>query len=128
MTSLMKAVMSAIEDRRRAQNARWGDVDQQLDRPIGGETSLARERDLIKARLVKEGKERAGTLTWMDILKEEFLELAAEPDDSWPRQRREAIDVAAVAVAMVEAGDLRAQKAKDAAGADTSESESSQLP
>jgi hypothetical protein len=112
----MKAVMSEVEDRRRSQNARWGDVDKQPDRPIGGETSLARERDLIGARLVKEKRERAGTLTWMDILKEEFLELAAEPDTDWARQRDEALDAAAVLVAMIEAGDLRAQKAKDAAG------------
>lgn len=116
MTSRMKAVMSEVEDRRRSQNARWGDVDKQPDRPIGGETSLARERDLIGARLVKEKRERAGTLTWMDILKEEFLELAAEPDTDWARQRDEALDAAAVLVAMIEAGDLRAQKAKDAAG------------
>jgi hypothetical protein len=121
VTFRMKCVVSEVENERRKQNARWKDVDECLDRPIGGNPDHAYA--LKWYRQIKNMKDRAGKLTWMDILREEFFELAVEPDDNWPRQREELVQVAAVAVAMVEAGDLRAaQKTKDAAGASTGKS------
>lgn len=118
MTFRMKCVVSEVENERRKQNAKWGDVDECLNRPIGGNPDHAMALEWY--RQIKEMKERAGRLTWMDILHEEFLEVAVESDDKWPRQREELVQVAAVAVAMIEAGDLRAaQEAKNKTGAST---------
>jgi hypothetical protein len=123
----MNGVISDVENERRRQNSRWGDVTGQLDRRIvGDDEASGLSVEFRKWALhLKKMKEAAGTLTWIDILRAKFFELASEPDDNWAEQRRVAIQVAAVVVAMVEAGDLRAQKAKDAAGANASESESS---
>lgn len=121
MTFRMKFVVSEVENERRKQNAKWGDVDGCLDRPIGGNPEHAASLEWY--RQIKDMKDRAGTLTWMDILREEFFEVAVEPDEDWTAQRRELIQVAAVTVAMIEAGDLRAsQKEKDKAGASTGKS------
>jgi hypothetical protein len=115
MSVLMKSVIGEVEDERRSQNAKWGDVTE-ADRhmPIVGEPEPLDIASRDIAQCVVKYKSREGTLTWMDILKEEVYELAAEPDTDWPRQREEAIQVAAVAVALVEAGDLRASTQKAA--------------
>jgi predicted metal-dependent peptidase len=116
MTFRTKFVVSEVENERRKQDARFGDVTEKVSRAIGGNPEHSVARDWYQQ--ITELKDKAGTLTWMDILREEVFELAAEPDSDWERQRRELIQVAAVAVAMVEAGDLRvSQEKKDAARA-----------
>lgn len=121
MNNLQNAIMGDVQTERRRQDAKWGPVTDRLDMPTGGDTVNTMFADYAKELV--ERKALAGTLTWLDILREEVYELSAEADSDWSAQRAEAIQVAAVAVAIVEAGDLRAaQKTKDAARADASES------
>jgi hypothetical protein len=103
----MKGVTSEVEDERRKQNAKWGDVDERR-MPVGNDVPNPADRvdELFAKRAVER---RSGTsLTWLDILREEFFEFAAEPNSNWPDQRRELVQVAAVAVAAIESGDLYA--------------------
>lgn len=121
MSYLMKQVTAEVEDERRRQNAKWGDVTE-TDRhmAIGGRADVFRCDLRDEAQALVNEKAESKELTWVDILFEEFTELLAEPDSNWPAQRAEAIQVAAVAVALVEAGDLRAnaqKKTQDRAGA-----------
>lgn len=59
------------------------------------------------ARQACENASRAGALTWLDILREETEEAAAESDPT--RLRAELLQVAAVAVAWIEAIDRRSK-------------------
>lgn len=64
------------------------------------------QRDM--ARLECDERHKAGEATWLDILREEVLEAFAEDDPA--RLRTELVQVAAVAVAWVEAIDRRAEQ------------------
>lgn len=67
-----------------------------------------------RAKALCEGKARRGTITWTDILLEEFAEAVDAPDDI--ARRAELVQVAAVALAWIECIDRRL--AADAAGFD----------
>lgn len=103
MTSSTAKVLAETHWERRAQDARWGERNHP-DRPslvhLG---SAAREATYWKS----ENAYRARTcrLAWDGILLEEVYEALAEADVS--RLRAELIQVAAVAVAWVEALDRR---------------------
>lgn len=93
-------VIQEIVIERDRQNARWG-VQNHPD----GTGHEAYGMTLASAREVCDDAARAGTVTWDLILMEEVYEAVAEEDPV--RLRAELIQVAAVAVAWVEAIDRR---------------------
>lgn len=93
-------VLNEVLAERERQEAKWGEQNH----PDGtsherfGPTSVAQ-----KMRV--DGMARRGTLTYFEILQEEFWEAAAEEDPA--KLRAELVQVAAVAVAWVECIDRR---------------------
>lgn len=99
-TPSTEAVCVEVWDERLRQDQRWGEQNH----PDG--TNLA--EDTSRADRVKELNDyyvKSDTLTWRDILLEEVYEAFAESDPD--RLREELVQVAAVAVAWVEAIDRR---------------------
>jgi hypothetical protein len=93
-------VLTEVMREREAQYEKWGEQNHPngTGRPASKEIADA-------ARAITDRKAKLGTLTYLDILREEFFEAAAEGDaDSL---RKELIQVAAVAVAWVEAIDRK---------------------
>lgn len=84
---------------RARQDARWGEQNH----PDGTDTQHRAYADDIRAAVQRNAAN--GTLTWHDVLSEEFAEATAETDPT--RLRAELVQVAAVAVAWVEAIDRR---------------------
>jgi hypothetical protein len=110
----MKQVMTDVENERRRQDARWGNPDtpHQRYRRVGGENTEQHRKDRDEVREAVQALSEKGTETWMDLLWEEMMELSAEPDDDWEAQRREAIQLAATAIAMVQAVEGRREAAQ----------------
>lgn len=99
-------VAREVIQERVAQDAKWGEQNH----PNG--TGLYQQQAAAEnARRVCDRNAHLGKVTWADILREEFYEALAESDPA--RLRTELIQVAAVAVAWVEAID-RAELGKAA--------------
>lgn len=101
-TSLADAnpVLSEIAVERRRQDAKFGEQNH----PDGtGFAGTARDADLARLECKRQFAE--GTGTWLDILNEEVAEAYAEKDPA--KLRAELVQVAAVAVAWIEAIDRR---------------------
>jgi hypothetical protein len=91
-------------DERARQDAKWG--EQNHPNGTGDEPgSRLRAKQADHAREVCQKHAADGTVTWLDILREELAEAFAESDPV--NLRSELIQVAAVAVAWVEAIDRR---------------------
>lgn len=89
---------------RQRQDAKWGEQNW----PIRNEEAALTRYYKDAAQLSKDLCDKMaslGTLTWRDILKEEFDEVFAEEDAT--AQRAELVQVAAVAVAMIECIDRK---------------------
>lgn len=100
ISSTMK-VLGEVENERARQEAKWGEQNHPDGTGVlGNETELA---DLCK-KATDEAFE-AGRGTWKHILREEYAEAMAESDPA--RLREELVQVAAVAVAWIEAIDRR---------------------
>lgn len=95
-----RAIIDVAEERFR-QDAKWG----QQNHPDGTGTP-GDEYQALRARAVCESAFAAGDGTWRHILTEEFREAMAE--DNVANLREELVQLAAVAVAWVEAIDRRA--------------------
>lgn len=93
-------VLGEVLNERARQDAKWG----QQNHADGTGAPWWHAAD--KARRICEGRFADGEGTWHDILREEYAEAMAEDDPS--RLRAELVQVAAVAVAWVEAIDRRA--------------------
>jgi hypothetical protein len=92
-------VLRDVRDERRIQDARWGEQNH----PDGTGEEYA---DIAaSAKRAYEAAAALRRLTWKDILLEEVCEACAEPNEK--RLREELVQVAAVAVAWVEAIDRR---------------------
>lgn len=87
---------------RAQQDGVWGEQHH----PLGTSESFADAADYF--RQVCDRNDADGTVTWTDILSEEFYEALAEVDVK--KVREEMIQVAAVALAIVEDIDLRGAK------------------
>jgi len=96
------APLSEVRDERARQDAKWGEQNHP-----NGTGLYQQEAAAERARLVCDLNFRNGKGTWADILREEFAEALAEKDPY--RLRAELIQVAAVAVAWVEAIDRSAR-------------------
>lgn len=93
-------MLEQVGDERGRQDAKWGEQNH----PDGTPGQAHRMFADIARHNCDRAAER-GEVTWTDILNEEFNELLAESDPA--EVRAEAIQVAAVAVAWVEAIDRR---------------------
>ena len=102
--TFVSPVQREVMQERDRQDAKWG----QQNHPDGsGDEPGSRLRALQAdhAREVCQKHAAEGTVTWLDILREELAEAFAESDPA--KLRAELIQVAAVAVAWVEAIDRR---------------------
>jgi hypothetical protein len=95
----MIAILDEIKAERASQEAKWGEQNH----PDGTDPMFASYRE--SARDMCERRFAAGIGTWKDILAEEVAEAHAETDPAL--LRAELIQVAAVAVAWIEAIDRR---------------------
>lgn len=98
-------VLSALGEvyaERERQDAKWGEQNH----PDGTATGMGEQRMADLARRLCDAAHKAGQGTWRHILDEEVREAFAEADPA--KLRAELIQVAAVAVAWVEAIDRRA--------------------
>lgn len=93
------AVLNDVEDERDRQVARFGEQSH----PDGTDECFSVMADI--ARQAADSADRAGCLTWLDILREETEEAAAETDPD--KLRAELVQVAAVCVAWIEDLDRR---------------------
>ena len=97
-----KVLMEVLSERAR-QHKLWG-VQNHKDG-----TGLQTDIEIAEAyKNICNAHAKAGTVTWRDILQEEFSEALAERNP--PALREELIQVAAVATAWVEAIDRRMKK------------------
>jgi hypothetical protein len=94
-------VYAEIARERDAQDAKWGEQNHG-----DGTGSHALKVAAQDARHWADQQAAEGTLRWIDILDEEVCEAAAESDPA--KLRAELVQVAAVAVAWIEAIDRRA--------------------
>jgi hypothetical protein len=97
--SATPAVLGEVLQERIDQAAKWG--EQNHPDGTGGLYEAAAET----ARARCDAHARAGSVTWAHIFREEAYEALAESDEA--RLREELVQVAAVAVAWVEAIDRR---------------------
>lgn len=95
-------VLNEVHDERRKQDKKWG--EQNHDDGTGGQWAYEKSED---AKALCEQARTDGSMSWSDILAEEFQEALAEDDQG--KLRAELIQVAAVAVAWVECIDRRKQ-------------------
>ena len=104
MNNAMPVLLEVFAERTR-QDDKWGEQNWS----IGGDVVFTVSANNSKANTEQNAQE--GTLTWRHILQEEFWE-TFENDDSDPQsQRAELVQVAAVAVAMIECIDRKARLA-----------------
>ncbi|GAA4978114.1 hypothetical protein GCM10023205_52510 [Yinghuangia aomiensis] len=108
LLSGLGAVLGAVHCERREQDAKFAEQNH----PDGTADADSIER-AIRARETCEQAARLGTLTWADILQEEVAEALAEDDPA--ALRAELVQVAAVAVAWIEAIDRRTVRRVEAA-------------
>lgn len=121
------SVLAEIADERRAQHERWGeqnhhDFDPILSSRVGGcsEQRMANHYEIPtadRARFACDQAHRIGHGSWADILIEEVAEAVGTCNETDDRLRAELVQVAAVAVAWIEAIDRRSENgSSDAAG------------
>lgn len=92
-------VLAEVLDERRRQDAKWGEQNHP-----DGTGGFPEEMDAHAAKMVCQNAAEGGYLDWLHILREEVAEAFASVG---PDLRTELIQVAAVAVAWVEAIDRR---------------------
>jgi hypothetical protein len=95
-------VLDEVLEERERQHKKWG--EQNHHDGTGRNGSTDREMADVSRRLCQSAA-AAGLLTWRHVLDEEFREAMAEPDPA--KLRAELVQVAAVAVAWIEAIDRR---------------------
>lgn len=93
----MKKILKEIAKERKRQHELWGEQNH----PMTSNALDSRyKQDADMAKKICDFRTRQGIVTWYNILKEEFCEVFAESDPV--RQRAELIQVAAVAVQIIE--------------------------
>lgn len=102
MSETLNVLLEVMAERTR-QDMKWGTQNW----TVGGSAIFT--RTAMNAREACNIAAQEGTLSWRHIMREEFWELFAEDDSEPEKQRAEAVQVAAVAVAMVECIDRKAR-------------------
>jgi len=96
----MDKVLEEVKKERLAQHNKWGEQNHHNG------TSSDRFKELANChRDITDVSTQDGTLTWLHILREEVYEAFAEEDPQ--KLREELVQIAAVAVAWIEAIDRR---------------------
>lgn len=103
MTHRDRVIDSVLAERNR-QDAKWGEQNHPDGTGIGGDDV---RRDVMTS--LCQAAAASGSVTWRHILDEEVAEAFAEPDPA--KLRAELVQVAAVAVAWIEAIERRAPHA-----------------
>lgn len=106
-------VLDEVADERVSQDAKWGEQNHP-DVPTDDPTEWVRGHYASQAdvwKVINDNRVKDGTLTWDGILLEEVYEALAETDPAL--MRAELVQVAAVAVAWIEAIDRRVAKARE---------------
>lgn len=102
------AVLAEVADERDRQDHRWGQQNHPDGTgprvPVAGRLCFAQDA-ATEARHACERAAAEGSVTWEKVLREEFCEAVAEDDPA--RLRTELVQVAAVAIAWVQAIDRR---------------------
>ena len=106
MTGHRASIFREIHDERERQDAKWGEQNHLMANP---DSLWLRKHECSEARQSCDNRAARGELTWYDILKEEFCEAFAE--DIPKRQREELVQVAAVAISIIECIDRKAGRA-----------------
>jgi hypothetical protein len=101
-------VLSEVAKERERQDLKWGEQNWQI-KPKDALFDFAKVSEYSKQ--VCDHRFKNGIGSWYDILNEEFCEVFAEDDPM--KQREELVQVAAVAVAMIECIDRKVLKDKD---------------
>lgn len=96
-------VLAEVAAERARQDAKWGQQDHPDD--THGNAEKYWQRQARAAEAATDLAARQGALTWAHILLEEVYEALAETDPA--KRRAELVQVAAVAVAQIEAIDRR---------------------
>lgn len=100
------SIFSEITAERQRQDAKWGEQNH----PMREEDDDAFLKSVAySCRQICDYKSVLQSVTWLDILREEFYEAFAESDPA--RQREELVQVAAVAVEIIECIDRNAPPA-----------------
>lgn len=100
-------VLAEIGKERERQDVKWGEQNHQ-----DGTGGQMREFAAMVARGWCDKQHETNSETWLDILNEEMAEAFAESDEA--KLRKELVQVAAVAVAWIEAIDRRQERRKQA--------------
>ena len=100
------SVLDEVADERASQDEKWG--EQNHPDGTGGPGYYSQLADLTKRLNNEYARAADGSLSWQGILKEEVYEAFAESDPV--KLRTELVQVAAVAVAWIEAIDRRASQ------------------
>ncbi|ADJ47892.1 hypothetical protein AMES_6067 [Amycolatopsis mediterranei S699] len=105
-------VLAEVSAERAHQDAKWGQQNHPdgtgPDVPLSIRRMLDAADAAFDARHQVESSAKAGTLTWLEILSEEFFGALAEDDPA--ALRAELVQVAATAVCWIEAIDRRARQ------------------
>jgi hypothetical protein len=109
MTQETRAVLAEVRDERGRQHAKWGEQNYPDGTGDGrGGLPCWYRNEAISARQACEHAAKNGTVAWRHILDEEVCEAFAE--DNPVKLRAELVQVAAVAVAWIEAIDRRGDR------------------
>lgn len=103
MMEMTDNVLEEIRAERQRQIALWGEENHPM--VYEGYDHEDRKRSLEIIRIKNKSSAKTGNENWHDILTEEFFEVFAETDPV--KQREELVQVAAVAVAMIECLDRK---------------------
>lgn len=93
----MKKILKEIAKERKRQHKLWGEQNHLM---TSNALHPRYKQDVETAKKICDFRTRQGIVTWYNILKEEFCEVFAESDPV--KQREELIQVAAVAVQIIE--------------------------
>jgi hypothetical protein len=107
MNSARLKIFDEIDQERIRQDYKWGEQNHAIkpDGSVGRYTEEWFKQTAAKAKEECDDGQWRGTLTWFEILREEFCEVFAESEAA--AQRAELVQLAAVAVSMIECIDRR---------------------
>lgn len=96
-------ILGEVSDERQKQIEKWGLQQHPQNNSVEWKVTAERTLTLVRTMNDHMAENAPGLLTWDDILREEYYEAAVEEDLAL--KRAELVQVAAVAVAMIEAID-----------------------
>lgn len=101
---MREKILTEISNERDRQTNKWGEQHRRLgvDEEVWGEIATLAKESCDKAEIDSKSDDVNLKAAWFDILLEEVAEVGAEPETELKKIRNELIQVAAVAVAIIE--------------------------